>query len=42
MKAKTGIGHPIFYDYYAPMKENKPNQDIDFSEFKNMQDDYEL
>lgn len=42
VKSKTGIGHPIFVSFYAPINENEPSKDIDYSSFKSMPDDYEL
>lgn len=42
VKAKTGIGHPVFISFYAPINEESPSDEIDFSEFKNMPGDKEL
>jgi len=42
VKSKTGIGHPIFIQFYAPINEKEPTKDIDFSSYKTMLDDQEL
>ena len=34
VKSKTGIGHPIFILFYAPMKEDKVHLDINYEGFK--------
>lgn len=42
VKAKTGIGHPIFYPFFAPLNDEDPSKEIDYSHFKNMADENEL
>jgi hypothetical protein len=42
VKAKTGIGHPIFLKFYAPIDEKKPLNEINFSIFKTLPSDIEL
>ena len=42
VKSKTGIGHPIFIQFYAPMKEDKVHQDINYEIFKQMPLDKDL
>lgn len=39
VKSKTGIGHPVFLQFYAPINEKLPTLDIDYSAFKSMADD---
>lgn len=36
VKAKTGIGHPVFVSFFAPINENEPQKEIDYSHFKVM------
>ncbi|CDW81558.1 UNKNOWN [Stylonychia lemnae] len=42
IKAKTGIGIPIFVNFLAPINEQDPSKEIDYSHFKVMQEDFEL
>jgi hypothetical protein len=42
VKAKTGIGHPIFLKFYAPIDEKKPQNEINYSSFKTLPSDLEL
>ena len=42
IKAKTGIGFPIFINFYAPVNPKEPQKEVDYSEFKTMPEDYEL
>lgn len=42
VKTKTGIGHPVFFTFYAPINETRPNDDINFEQFKDMEEDLDL
>jgi len=42
VKAKTGIGHPVFVHFLAPIREEQPQEEIDYTQFKDMLSDAEL
>jgi len=42
IKSKTGVGHPVFIHFMAPINEDEPNEEINFGDFKEMPSDREL